>query len=73
MTVADQEGSSLARTAQEHRLQVHELEHSVRALTIENHELRVRSADLQATLHQVYGSRGWRILEKVRGLVGKRR
>ena len=68
----DPEGTSQARTVQDNRLQVHELEHSVRALTIENHELRVSSAEMKATLDQVYGSRGWRILERVRGLVRKR-
>ncbi len=49
-------------------LQIHELEWSVRELTFENHDLRVRLREAEETLHQVYGSRGWRALESVRGL-----
>ena len=49
-------------------LQIHALEWAIRELTFENHDLRVRLMDAEETLHQVYGSRGWRMLESARGL-----
>jgi hypothetical protein len=73
MTAPDHKASPPARTAEEYALQVHELEHAVRTLTREKHELLVRIGDLKATLDQMYGSRGWRALEKARGLGRRRR
>ena len=54
-------------------LQIHALEWAIRELTFENHDLRVRLMDAEATMHQFYGSRGWRMLESARGLLRGRK
>lgn len=48
------------------QMQVHALEWKVKDLARQNHELGTRLHEAEATIHAMYGSRGWRLLEALR-------
>lgn len=64
MSGEDQDGRGEAEP--DLRLHVHALEWKVKDLARQNYELSALLHESQETLHAVYGSRGWRLLEALR-------